>query len=210
MGASPNTKTLKQSLTMGLIYPAVLGNIIYLFLGALVAKLIPSLKLEEGNPSLAKWSLLAIALAFYFCDYLYTEFTLPDHFGWLFFCLEFVFLFCLYTSASAIHMKNDRDPQTGVIALCYLVFMSLYLLWDFVEFRRATYAKEKSYYRWIMGWEIVSIGLLVFWLSRALSVGVLLVILSVITAGFIWVVVEKFKLYRALKPISESAASIAP
>jgi hypothetical protein len=92
---------------LDLIYPAVLGTILYqLFLT--IAHV-----LREQYPPTAilgiKWTLVLILIGFYVCDYLYIVFT-KRYYWWSFLC-DIVFLVALYVTIIAIDVDNPtRAP----------------------------------------------------------------------------------------------------
>src|SRR5947207_13766427 len=94
-------ETLKK-LMLELIYPAVLGTVLYTVLGAGLAPLLAIL----GGPAatvtapLLKWILVIITLCFYGCDYLYIMFT--RDFRPAFFLCDLIFLGTLYITFLAI------------------------------------------------------------------------------------------------------------
>jgi hypothetical protein len=126
---------------------------------------------------------LFITLLFYFCDYLYITFT--NGFRRLFFALDLVFVIFLFVTVHAIHLNENGSPNTHRIVFCYLVFMGLYGLWDFIEWRTTDDRKEKRFYAFVLVWEAGSIvGLALIWLGILSSDSQLLLVLSLITVAF--------------------------
>ncbi len=210
-----NTKSLKHSLMLGLIYPAVLGTIIYRLFDFVASNLCSFLDRAVGWPLLTKLALLATVLAFYFCDYLYTVYTKNESFGWLFFTFDLIFLICLYATVKALHLDDGaKAPNFCAVAVCYLVFMALYFVWDCLESKVAKEI-EKPLYREVIRWEILSVVLLSLWVSLALwwpskATAWLVVLLLVgMTAWFIRIVVKKGRLFRALGKNRDSTAGPA-
>jgi len=115
---------------LGLIYPAVLGTILYQLLFTIAHIL------REQYPLSAiiwiKYMLVIISIGFYVCDYLYIVFT-KRYYWWSFLC-DIVFLLALYATVIAIDVDNPRNlPHNKVILFCYFIFLLVYLIWDGYE-----------------------------------------------------------------------------
>src|SRR2546423_15065718 len=113
-----SNKPVKQELMLGLIYPAVLGTILYQMLFTLAHLL------REQYPLSAiiyiKYTLLIISIGFYVCDYLNIVFT-KRYYWWSFLC-DLVFLLTLYATVIAIDVDNPATlPHNKVILLCNLI-----------------------------------------------------------------------------------------
>lgn len=187
----PEQQILK-SLMLNLIYPAVLGTVMY---GALAATLEPLVAAFAGRTatasadpySLLKTCLLMITLAFYIADYLYIAFT--RQFGWLFFAFDLVFLATLYVSVYAIGLSagSTIPPHLPLVVGCFTIFMGLYFVWDFIEWRRSEYSGEHRWYGRVLAWEGLSLlALAVIFAWGLHSPAVVLVTLGSITCIF-WV-----------------------
>lgn len=157
----PEQPSLK-SLMLNLIYPAVLGTVMYGVLAAtlepLVAALAGRTATDSADPyALLKTCLLTITLAFYFADYLYIAFT--REFGWLFFAFDLVFLATLYVSVYAIGLSagSTTPPYLPLVVGCFMIFMGLYLVWDLIEWRRSEYPVEHRWYVRVLTWEVLSL-----------------------------------------------------
>ena len=181
-------RPIRQELMLGLIYPAVLGTILYqLFftIGHL---------LREQYPATAilwiKWTLVVISIGFYVCDYLYIIFT-KRYYWWSFLC-DIVFLLAFYVTVIAIDVDNPiRPPNHKVILLCYLIFLLVYLVWDVYEFRTLPRGRERNFYRSVMFWELLGLFVIgVFeiiafvWKNHFMISIVTIIILSIVTIWF--------------------------
>ena len=152
-----------KNLMLGLIYPAVLGSIIYLAMAEVTDQATALWTVfstgQSYDPSLnvsLKFVLLGVTLVFYGCDYLYLLFT--NNFNLGFFILDIIFIATLYVTVLCIGINDgEKTPQILGIIACYAVFMILYLGWDIFEKRRCT-AAEKSFYRSVIVWELWSLG----------------------------------------------------
>ena len=127
---------------LGLIYPAVLGTILYQLFFTI------GHVLREQYPATAilwiKWTLVVISIGFYVCDYLYIIFT-KRYYWWSFLC-DIVFLLAFYASVIAIDVDNPvRPPNHKVILLCYLISLLVYLVWDGYEFRTLPRGKRAKF-----------------------------------------------------------------
>lgn len=211
------TKSIPQQLMLGLIYPAILGTIMYSALDALYAQLTfvlgalgTDLRLTADSDTVLKFLLLAVTLAFYVCDYLYIMFT--RRYRGLFFVLDLVFLAGLYVTVQVLDLSN-KNPQplspfrVGVIAFCYLGFMLLYYWWDWID-RPGESGREQKLYDKVLLWEKWSIGALVVWLIAHFILAnayqysaawFLLLIIGCITAFFGKYTLQKREFCKAAK-----------
>jgi hypothetical protein len=161
-------KAILKYLMLGLIYPAVLGSILYLSLeeGAKQARSIWHLLYNHVpyDPSYimtVKFFLLFVTLTFYSCDFLYITFT--NNYRWWFFGLDLLFVLGLYSTAHFIHIDSNYAPQNVVILMFYEIFIILYFIWDLYEARHHPAGKEKEHYLKVVKWEIaVFFGLIPF------------------------------------------------
>ena len=134
-----------------MIYPAVLGTILY----QLFFTIGHVLRQQYQTTAMLwiKWALLAISIGFYVCDYLYIIFA-KRYYWWSFLC-DIVFLLAFYTTVIAIDVDNPiRPPNHKVILFCYLVFLLVYLVWDGYEFLTLPRGKERDFYRAVVFWEL--------------------------------------------------------
>src|SRR5712672_4556796 len=118
MSKEPN-RPVRQELMLDLIYPAVLGTILYQLFFTVAHVL------REQYPLTTilwiKWTLVVISMGFYVCDYLYIIFT-KRYYWWAFLC-DVVFLLALYSTVIAIDVDNPRAlPHKKDIILCYFIF----------------------------------------------------------------------------------------
>jgi hypothetical protein len=207
---------LKQSLMLGLIYPAVLGSILYTLLQT-ISYLVTG-KMPWNDFVTIKLALLVITIAFYICDYFYIMFT--TRYYLLFFICDIVFLLTLYATVVAIDLNEYYAfPHNRVILLCYIIFMALYLGWDGYEAYTLPKGKEKSHLIRVVVWEVLSLaalGLLLYnsrpWddyrkISRW-TIGVL----AMVTAIFVYMVQGKreFSVWKLPEEPIEVAPSPIP
>jgi hypothetical protein len=193
----PTEKILKD-LMLGLIYPAVLGSIIY----TLFSEIKDQLTTSTFNDILGiKFYLFVITIVFYLCDYLYITYT--NNFGWFFFFCDLIFVGCLYTTTILIDIDtNSSLPNPAWISGCYILFLLFYLGWDIYEKGRSS-QQEKKLYCHIIIWEVLSVILLIscmvatrfstnqYYLNKLLAG-----ILTLITVLFVWLTYRKRKFYR--------------
>src|SRR3982074_3645020 len=97
-----SSRPIRQDLMLGLIYPAVLGTILFQLLETFA-------HLFRGQYPLSaivwiKCVLLIISIGFYVSDYLYIVFS--KRYYWVFFSFDVVFLITLYTTVIAIDVDN--------------------------------------------------------------------------------------------------------
>jgi hypothetical protein len=183
-----SNRPVKQELMLGLIYPAVLGTILY----QLLYSIAHVLRYQYPLSAIVwiKWTLLVISIGFYVCDYLYIVFT-KRYYWWAFLC-DIVFLLALYATVIAIDVDNPtRLPHNKIILLCYLIFLFVYLVWDSYEFLNLPRGKEGDFYRAVVSWELpwlFVIGLLeiiaLLWSDDFMISILTIVILSVVTIWF--------------------------
>lgn len=173
---------------LGLIYPAVLGTILYQLVFAIAHVL------REQYPLTAivwiKWTLVVISIGFYVCDYLYIIFT-KRYYWWSFLC-DVVFLLAFYATVIAIDVDNPtRPPNHKVILLCYLVFLVVYLVWDGYEFLTLPRGKEREFYRAVVFWELPGLSIIgaleviaLLWNNHFMISILTIIILSMVTIWF--------------------------
>jgi hypothetical protein len=181
-------RPVRQELMLGLIYPAVLGTILYQLVFTIAHVL------REQYPLTAivwiKWTLVVITIGFYICDYLYIVLT-KRYYWWSFLC-DVVFLLALYATVIAIDVDNPRSlPHNKVILCCYFLFLLVYLVWDGYEFLVQPPGKEKDFYRSVVSWElpwlfvIGALEIVAFLWNNLLMISILtIVVLSIVTIWF--------------------------
>src|SRR5467141_4758850 len=146
-----SNRPVRQELMLGLIYPAVLGTILY----QLFFTLAHVLRKQDPVSAilLIKFALVVVSIGFYVCDYLYIVFT-RRYYWWSFLC-DIVFLLALYATVIAIDVDNPRSlPHNKVILLCYSIFLFIYLVWDGYEFLTLPAGEERNFYRSVVSWEL--------------------------------------------------------
>ncbi len=196
--SSASIRPIRQELMLGLIYPAVLGTILYQLVFTIAHVL------REQYPLSAiiwiKWTLVVISIGFYVCDYLYIVFT--RHYYWWSFLCDVVFLLALYATIIAIDVDNPRNlPHNKVVLLCYFIFLLVYLLWDGYEFLTLPRGHERKFYRSLVSWEVLwllVIGVFeivaLLWNNDFMISVLIIVILSVVTIWFGFLVSRMRKL----------------
>jgi hypothetical protein len=141
---------------LALIYPAVLGTILY----ELFDTLAQMLKGQYPFNAIVciKCSLLIISIGFYVADYLYIVFS-KRYYWWAFLC-DVVFLLTLYAIVIAIDVDNPyKLPYNKTILVSAFIFLLVYLMWDGYEFLTLPAGQEREFYRAVVYWELP--GLLV-------------------------------------------------
>jgi hypothetical protein len=173
---------------LGLIYPAVLGTILYQLVFTIAHVLRGQYPL--GGIVWIKWTLVVISIGFYVCDYLYIFFT-KRYYWWSFLC-DVVFLLALYATVIAIDVDNPRSlPHNKVILLCYFIFLLVYLVWDGYEFLTLARGKGRDFYRAVVFWELAGlfvIGVLeiiaLVWNNHFIISILTIIIISIVTIWF--------------------------
>ncbi|MEA2337303.1 MAG: hypothetical protein QOE82_1310 [Thermoanaerobaculia bacterium] len=211
------TKVL-QKLMLELIYPAVLGFVLFRAL-EVTETLIKSMRFwnSAADPFdslvLLKCLLLFVTVYFYGCDYVYTMLT--RDFRVTFFWYDCLFLIGLYVTLISLSLreKEPRElPIAWFIAAIYAGFFVTYLLWDRSERKKvqeeletaaetdkAILANELRFYDdKVLKWERLSLAallptaLVAWWLRDSEWASVLLlVVLFFITRQFFRVVRRK-------------------
>jgi hypothetical protein len=183
-----SNRPIKQEVMLGLIYPAVLGTILYQLLFTLAHVL------REQYPLSAivwiKWILIIISIGFYVCDYLYIVFT-KRYYWWSFIC-DVVFLLALYATVIAIDVDNPRSlPHNKVILLCYFIFLLVYLVWDGYESLTLPRGDERDFYRSVVSWELPWLFIIgvfetiaLVWKNHLMISIVTIIVLSIVTIWF--------------------------
>ncbi len=183
-----SNRPIRQELMLGLIYPAVLGTILYQLFFTLAHVLRDQIPLSAIL--LIKSALVVISIGFYVCDYLYIVFT-KRYYVWAFLC-DIVFLLALYATVIAIDVDNPRSlPHNKVILLCYFTSLLVYLAWDGYEFLALAPGKERDFYRSVVSWELpwlFVIGVFeivaLLWNNHFMISIVTIIILSILTVWF--------------------------
>jgi hypothetical protein len=173
---------------LGLIYPAVLGTILYQLVFTIAHVLRGQYPL--GAIVWIKWTLVVISIGFYVCDYLYIFFT-KRYYWWSFLC-DVGFLLALYATVIAIDVDNPRSlPHNKVILLCYFIFLLVYLVWDGYEFLTLARGKGRDFYRAVVFWELAGlfvIGALeiiaLVWNNHFIISILTIIIISIVTIWF--------------------------
>ena len=183
-----SNRPVRQELMLDLIYPAVLGTILYQLFFTIAHVL------REQYPVTVilriKWALVVISIGFYVCDYLYIIFT-KRYYWWSFLC-DVVFLLAFYATVIAIDVDNPHTlPHNKVILFCYFIFLVVYLLWDGYEFLTLPRGKERDFYRSVVSWELpwlfvigASEIIALVWNNHLMLSILTIVILSIVTIWF--------------------------
>ena len=191
-------KNIAKHLIVGLIYPAVLGTIIYLLLETFGKYILKGESIEFLKSSnyiiLLKAVLLIATMTFYACDFLYTTYT--NKFRTLYFLFDLIILGGLYATFIASNYDSDAMPQIDKILAYFISFMVLYLLWDGYEliFENKSNKLENMFYKKMVVWEICS--LIVFIILHLFVVNNVTIIISTIaivisTSRFIYLARQK-------------------
>jgi hypothetical protein len=195
-----SNRPVKQELMLGLVYPAVLGTILYQLFFTLAHLL------REQYPFGAiiyiKFTLILISVGFYVCDYLYIVFSKRYHW-WAFLC-DLIFLLALYATVIAIDVDNPTSvPHNRVILLCYFIFLLVYLVSDGYEFLTLPAGEERDFYRSVVSWELlwlIVIGVFgivsLLWINHLMISIVTIMILSIITIWFGFLVSRMRKVHE--------------
>lgn len=198
-------KVLKD-LMLGLIYPAVLGTVMYSVLQVMADPLVvrlgfsASIPTEPSDPLVKiKVCLLLVTVLFYCFDYLYIMFT--RNFNWLFFFCDIAFLVTLHVTVSAIGLGRPYPPQVLAILCCYTIFIVVYLIWDGYELWRCRTGHEvegeRAFYHGVIVWEVLSLiglGLGLWLLDESLAdAQIMLGTIAVVTGFFGYFALRKRK-----------------
>lgn len=164
-----------RELMLGLIYPAVLGTVLYALLSAAGAPAVPIVAEWCGQRNFTSSSLpfqplkvvlLLITFVFYLSDYFYVMFT--KEYLQRFFWYSVVFLAGLAFTVSAIAADRVDAPAWPVILAAYAAFMAFYFFWDANEWLRdrnravpwyhvkTTDTNERWFYPLVFLWEVGS------------------------------------------------------
>lgn len=183
---------------LALIYPAVLGTILYELFDT-VAQILKG-QAPFNLIVFIKCSLLVIAIGFYVADYLYIVFS-KRYYWWAFLC-DIVFLLMLYVMVIAVDLDNAYNlPHNKIVLLCAFVFLLVYLVWDGYEFLTLPRGKERNFYRSVVFWEVpwlIVIGvfeiLALLWTNQLMISIMTIIILSIVTIWFGFLVSRMRKL----------------
>ncbi len=152
MDARAINNSLLKKLLLEMLYPAVLGNVIYF----IIEYALDSEKHLYGQSASLKMVLLVITALFYLCDFIYVYFT--KNFTWWMFLLGISYVIMFYISYSFIHISSStesasREPEMIRILVVYSIFFFTYLAWDIIEARNAP-TIDKSSFKKIIIWEV--------------------------------------------------------
>lgn len=191
-------RNIGRILMIGLIYPAVLGLIMYSFLGIILEGLLRGTKtgfLQQSSFEIAMKSLLLLTtLAFYGCDYCYTCWVAV--YKKQFFILDLLVLASLYISILCINLSSTSQPTLESMSICYAFVFFFYFIWDFFEPSRG---QHRRFFKLMRIWEISGIVLMIlFLLAQRLVLSttnlqnlVLCILLLVVTIWFWWLLYIK-------------------
>jgi hypothetical protein len=181
-------RPIRQEIMLALIYPAVLGTILYELFDT-VAQMVKGQSPFNLIVCL-KCCLLVIAIGFYVADYLYIVFS-KRYYWWAFLC-DIAFLLTLYVIVIAIDVDNPYNlPHNRIILLCAFIFLLVYLIWDGYEFLTLPVGQERAFYRSVVYWELPSLivigvfGIIsLFWTNQLMISILTTTILSIVTIWF--------------------------
>ena len=151
-----------KHLIIGLVYPAVLGTLLFLLVEEFGKYLLYGKEIEISHNStfliVVKIVLLISILCFYSCDFLYS--TYAKYFRKMYFIFDLIILGGLYATFKATNYDSTTEPRISLILTCFLLFMILYIIWDLYEYKIGTKKEdfvEKNLYKKIIRWELYSI-----------------------------------------------------
>ncbi len=190
-----------------LLYPAVLGTVIYSIIERAILPTIEKLLGYQSNPAgpntILQLILLLITAFFYCIDYLYVMFTRDyDRF---FFACDLLFLLTLSLTVGAIGLSGagQHPPALKLILVCYCIFLAVYFVWDRRAKRGCDNEDERNWYNKILAWEIVSFLVLVvlFFIvwgmqDHKCAGYVVAVVIGLITAVFAPITWQKKRFYK--------------
>ncbi|MCP4607237.1 MAG: hypothetical protein GY845_00790 [Planctomycetes bacterium] len=179
-------KNIARVLLIGLIYPAVLGSIIYALMGDIVDFVtvnkntaLLSLPFKDILPKISFYLLI---VSFFCCDYVYSSWVKP--FRVPFFLLDIFVMVALYIMVIFIKISSAAQPSTVVISLAYACVLFLYFIWDFFEPQRNDYPR---YYLEMRIWQVTSfICLLLYILFYRGHSSAILLLISILLIIDIW------------------------
>lgn len=201
MSTFDENRNIGRILMIGLIYPAVLGSIMYSFLGIILEYLFRGTRtgfLQQSSLEIAMKSLLLLTtLAFYGCDYCYTFWVAV--YKKQFFILDLLVLASLYISILGINLSLTSQPILELMSICYAFVFFFYFIWDFFEPSRE---HHRRFFKLMRIWEFSGMVLMIlFYLAKRLVLSttdmqniVLCILLLVITIWFWWLLYMKRKL----------------
>ena len=175
---------IPRVLTIGLVYPAVLGSIFYSIF-ALAAEYAVSgvasgFLAGSASEISVKAGFVLLVLNFFFCDYIYSSWTAP--FRVHFMILNLLVLVCLYVAFVGANTGGVGAPNLDLLSLAFGSAFLIYAAWDI--FDRSLHQSGK-YRQQMKAWEWISVvAVSVSWiLAESFAwvarnhVGILLVVL---------------------------------
>jgi hypothetical protein len=152
-------KNIPKTLIIGLIYPAVLGSIIYSLYDILGLSIFEHTAKGYLQGSyeviICKSFLFLLTIVFYCLDFLYSVFT--KNFRWLFFGCDIGILLSIVLVFKAIDIHSAEYPLNWLALLGYFGFMSAYFIWDWNE--KAESDDEGNFLKKMIRWEIIFGGI---------------------------------------------------
>lgn len=153
------SRNMARTMVVGLLYPAVLGSLVYSFLEIVIPSLasdVPSGFLQ-GSRSLVgiKLLLFLITVGFYCADYIYSSWVAV--FRYQFFLLDVVVVLGLYLSVHFINLSSTRPPALAAVGVCFALILACYWLWDRFEPKRQ---EHKRFYSRMLMWQMSSFAML--------------------------------------------------
>lgn len=175
-------------------YTAVLGSIIYIFFEWIYKLYL----IKDYNTEILFRSIFLVSIiAFYISDYYYIKGSKPYR-KWHF-CFDIGFLVCMLFSVKFLNIEalkeniNDLPPiNLEGIKLCYLIFLTLYFIWDCRElYANRNIIISRNYYIEVVSWEVMSIIALIFIYSENESAEKLFTIITISTIWFCFISYRK-------------------
>lgn len=172
------------------IYPAVLGTLVYMLFdwGYFAYSNFAQIQPAEFY---FKTAVLLLLVIFYLSDFYYIKWSKPYRKFHFFF--DIIFMICMIISAKVLKVDTTGGQvlrlnieDLNILRYCFLVFLGLYAVWDFIEISaKSTKSDTKPYYFEVIVWECISIGLILFsLLYRNGDRNFLLISLVISTAWF--------------------------
>ena len=195
------SKNIARTIMVGLLYPAILGSLVFSFLEIVIPGLssgVPAGFLQGATSAVGiKIVLFLITVIFYCADYVYSSWVAV--FRYQFFLLDLIVITVLYRSVYAINLGSNKPPSVASIVVCFVIILACYFSWDFFEPNKS---QHRRFYSLMRIWQVSSIALLVVlglvaalgWLDGFALEVALSSVLSVIAGWFWWVVWLKRRL----------------
>ncbi len=144
---------LQKELMIQLLYPAILGSILYQFFDFSYGAIL-DFSSPDNSQVVLKLVFLVVAFVFYGSDYWYAKFS--NDYNWWFFAANFFFLCCMFIGVKALNVGEVQGINYVVLIATYFSFLIVYLFWDVTQYLSSS-GKERCYYKEVIAWEVLSI-----------------------------------------------------